>query len=472
MKKNFVRILTLVMPLVLVFSLMTACGQQKTDGNTSENAVTSAETKEASQEQTTQPAETKKEFANKKLEIAVFEGGYGKVFWEAVVEKFEKDYPGVEVTLISTPKIDDVVKPRIIAGNPPDFLNGGTGDFATAAREGVLAPLNDVFDAKALDTDSPLKDKIIDGYLDWASPLGDGVIYGAPSFIGAQGMLYNQELFAAKGWQVPKTWDEFFALGDTAKKDGIALYTYQGIYPGYNGMVLMSSIASHAGMDAIAKIFNYEEGAWKDPKVKEVLGIFEKIAKGNYLMKGTTALNHTQSQTEFINGKALFLPCGNWFENEMKDVIPATGFKYGFISPPAFSSGEQQYVSAGGELFTIPAKAKNMELAKEFMSYLYTDEIAKLQGEKSTGIACIKGVTEMVKDYVPISSYETMNVFNKGVKPLFDKWKVTPPTEVKISDEIYNSITSIMNGKMTVDQWVERIEAASAKLREAIASAK
>ena len=84
-------------------------------------------------------------------------------------------------------------------------------------------------------------------------------------------MWYNKALFKEKGWEVPKTWDEFFELGKKAKDEGIALYTYQGQAPGYNEAVIFPMLASAAGEETVEKIFNYEEGAWKDPNVKKAL---------------------------------------------------------------------------------------------------------------------------------------------------------------------------------------------------------
>ncbi|WP_236907157.1 hypothetical protein [Clostridium perfringens] len=37
-------------------------------------------------------------------------------------------------------------------------------------------------------------------------------------------------------------------------------------------------LASAAGEEAVEKIFNYEEGAWKDPNVKKALDIFQRMA--------------------------------------------------------------------------------------------------------------------------------------------------------------------------------------------------
>ncbi|GIP39820.1 carbohydrate ABC transporter, N-acetylglucosamine/diacetylchitobiose-binding protein [Paenibacillus sp. J31TS4] len=412
-------------------------------------------------------------FTNKQLKVAVFEGGYGKAYWEEVVKKFEADYPGVKVEMTSNPKIMDVVKPQLVAGNPPDVIyapeSEPSGTVRSLISDKAIMDLTDVFESKALDKDVPLKDVITDGLLEYTKPYGDGKIYYAPLYVTTQGMWYNKTLFEQKGWKVPETWDEFLALGETAKKEGRSLYAYQGTSPGYNESILWPAIASVSGMEQIDKITNYEEGSFKNENVRKVLNIFEQISQKGYLMPGTVALNHTQAQTEFLKGKALFITNGNWFEGEMKDAPREEGFQYGFMAPPVFAKGEQKYTMTGFESMYIPKKSKNPDLAKEFIKYMYKEDNVKLNSEKSTGIVAVKNGAEYAKEFVPKSVYDSVKIFDQGVKPLNFQWKVTPKTEVKIQEEVFQPISSVMNKNMTVDQWVERVEKAFGKLRDVLA---
>ena len=59
------------------------------------------------------------------------------------------------------------------------------------------------------------------------------------------GLVYNKTLFEENGWETPVTWDDFFELGEKAKEKGIALFTYQGIYPGYLESMLWPALACH-----------------------------------------------------------------------------------------------------------------------------------------------------------------------------------------------------------------------------------
>ncbi|RAV21046.1 carbohydrate ABC transporter substrate-binding protein [Paenibacillus contaminans] len=457
--------LSILCAAAMMTALLAACG-----GSQTERPAGGA----ASEKPNPEATGDKQQFENKELNIAVFEGGYGKAYWEEVVRRFEADYPGVKVNMTANPKIMDIIKPQLVAGNPPDFVysNGADagGVFQALINEKGFLDITDVFEGKALGEDVPLKDKLMDGILDHAKPLGDGKIYFGPANLGVQGLWYNKNYFDGKGWKAPETWDEFFALGDVAKKDGRALFTYQGIYPSYNISVLMPMIASAGGLNAIQ---NYDENAWKSDAVRKTFEIFEKIAQNDYLLKGTVALNHTQSQTEFLKGNALFIPNGTWFEGEMKDAPREDGFEYGFMAPPVFKKGDQRYAYGNVEYFFIPKKAKNPQLAKEFIRYQYKTDMVKLNAEKSSGIMPVKNAVEVVKEYIPVSAYNAFKVFDTGTQLLMPKFKLAEgvKVEVNMAEEIYNPLSSIMNKKITVDEWMERVEKASTKYREAYAKA-
>lgn len=477
MKDNLLRHAVLLSMLALIVILVSACGGNQA-APPEQPQQPAAQQEEAKQEEAPKseepaPTEEKKEFANKELNVAVFEGGYGKAYWEEVIKRFEADYPGVKVNLTSNPKIMDVIKPQLVAGNPPDFiyapLTENTHTIQAMIKEKAFLELNDVFDSKTLDQDVPLKDVITDGMLEYAQPYKDGKIYYAPFYVSTLGLWYNQTLFEQKGWKAPETWDEFFALGETAKQEGRSLFTYQGIYPSYNESVVVPTIASFGGIEAIAKIENYEENAFKSDAVKQAFEIYNQIAQKGYLMPGTVALNHTQAQTEFLKGKALFIPNGNWFEGEMKDAPREEGFKFGFMAPPVKNAGDQRYAQTSFEGLYIPLKAKNPELAKEFLKYQYTEESVKSNAEKSMGVLAVKNGAELAKPYISESMYNSVKVFDNGVKPVLFQWTVTPKTEIIINDELYNPLNNIMNKKSTVDEWMDRVEKASAKLRDLMA---
>ena len=410
---------------------------------------------------------------NQVLKVAVFEGGHGSVYWDKVAEKFEAENPGVDVQVEANPKIGDIVRPQIAAGNPPDFIYLGSTDqsgLATALiKEQGLTDLTDVFDGE-VEGGGKLKDQILDGFLDTAltAPYGDGKVYLAPLYYNVTGMWYNKTYFEEKGYKEPKTWNDFFALGDKAKADGKALFTYQGQAPSYNEAMLWPMIASAGGDEALEDVFNYKEGSWNSDGAKIALEAYEKIANEGHLLKGTVAMNHTQSQLEFLQGNALFIPNGNWFEDEMKDAIPEDGFSFGFMAPPVVKDGDTQYATTMIEQMYIPKDAKNVELAKEFLAFQYEEENVKLNSELAGTVVPTKNGLELAKEYLNQSNYECFKIFENGVKPITLNFATVGQTEVNLQEEIYGPLASLMNKEITSQDWADRMEKANEKLREVL----
>ena len=226
------------------------------------------------------------EAEEQELNIAIFQGGYGDAYWNQMVELFEESHEGVKVNMTISPTIGDIIRPQIVAGNAPDFicLNDGAEDgvILSLIKEHALLNLDDVFDGENYAGTGTLRDDITDGILSSTkcAPYGDGEIYLAPFSSGPQGLIYNKTFFDENNLEVPKTWDEFFALGDTLKDiDGRALFTYQGIYPGYMEEMLWPAIANECGEEALTKIANYEEGSFNNEGVLKALTHIKEIAE-------------------------------------------------------------------------------------------------------------------------------------------------------------------------------------------------
>ncbi len=420
-------------------------------------------------------AQTENEDSTEKtvLKVAVFEGGYGKAFWEEVEKRFEADYPEVDVELTASPKIGDVVRPQIAAGEAPDFIYFASSNSAGIAngliKDNALADLTDVFENPAPGEDVAIKDKMLSGLLGnkLTAPYGDGKIYLAPLYYNVTGLWYNKALFNEKGWEAPVTWDDFFALGEKAKAEDLSLYTYQGMHPTYNEGVLWPTIASTAGVETVNNIFTYADGVWEDEAVIKALEAFESIANGDHLLPGTVAMNHTQAQTEHLKGSALFLPNGNWYEDEMKDAVQE-GWEWGFMPAPVYNEGDTRYVATFIEEMYIPKDAKNVELAKTFMSYLYKDDMVALNAELNHAVVPVQNGVELAKEYIPASNYDSLKIFEQdNVMPLDLGWEAVANTEIIMNDEVFNPISSVMNKELSAKDWAAQLEVASDKVRDA-----
>ena len=467
MKRKYLAVLLAVVMLIS----MVGCSNNNKAAKTDTDAVQTTQDK-ATQAPTDQ-SESAQPVEEQELNIAIFQGGYGDEYWNAVVKLFEESHEGVTVNMTISPTIGDIIRPQIVAGNAPDFIsdndNAQDGVILSMIKENALLEISDVFEGQNYAGTGTLKDDIKDGLLQSAkcAPYGDGKVYLAPFNTGPQGLIYNKTYFDQKGLQVPKTWDDFFALGEKAKADGRALFTYQGIYPGYLEEMLWPAIANAGGMEALNKIFKYEEGSFNNETVLSVLRNMQKIGADGYLLEGTVGMNHTESQSEMMLGKSLFITNGTWMESEMADAPREDGFEFAMAAMPTSSADGTQYVLDSCEQFSIPKAAKNPELAKEFLRFLYSDESVALFAQNSGSVYATKTGREVSKQYLTNAIYNMYGIYDQpNVKSITLNFETLPSNcKVVVSDEIFNPITSVMNGEMTAEQWAESVEAAFAQIR-------
>ncbi len=390
--------------------------------------------------------------------------------WSEVATAFEDSHPGVTVELTVDKQLEDVISPSMRAGDYPDVVHLATGRDAalteTLTKEKALLPLTDVLDMTVPGESVTVKDKIIPGFVDTlgTNPYGDGVTYYAPMFYSPCGLFYNAGLFTEKGWTVPTTWDEMWELGDKAKEEGIALFTYPTT--GYFDAFTYALLSSAGGSDFYNSCMTYEDGIWESENATKV---FELIGKLAGYTEGTTVANannenFTKNQQLILDNKAIFCPNGTWLPGEMAEAPRADGFEWGFMAVPAVNAGESGASFTFFEQMWIPAEAANPDLAKEFVAYMYSDEAAAIFA-KAGAVQPIEGMSDTLEG----DNKLFYSIYDNGATAVMGGFASTTPVEgVSMADTLFDTVNSIVSGDKTVADWQAAVEAASDQLRDAM----
>ena len=404
------------------------------------------------------------------LKVAAFEGGNGTQIWEDIAKAFEESHDGVKVELEMSPELDKDLTKAIQNGDVPDvvYYNLGqpSGFTETMLKEEAIADISDVFDDE-------LKDKMLDGILDGtdAQPYGDGKIYRAPIFYTPTGFWYNATLVGeGKQYEIPTTWDEFFALGEQAKKDGHALFTFPTT--GYFDATIYAMLAQAGGLDFYNDALKYDANTWTSDEGKKVLDTVAKLVGKDYTQEDTVSNANADggfkiNQQNVIDGKALFMPNGNWVIGEMAASTPED-YEWGMMGVPKWSEDESQSVYTFTEQMWVPADAPNMDLAKEFVKFMYSDEVVDIclnnkTTDKESGkesdtpvVVPVKGAADKLPDGVTKDCYAAATA--DDVVAVTGKWATTAPIEgLDMAKAVYGPIESINTGDMTVDEWQKQL---------------
>lgn len=452
MKKKVVRkLMALALVSAMATSMLAGCGSSDDSGKDSGKDV------DKGSEETV-------------LKVAAFEGGNGTQIWEDIAKAFEESHDGVKVELEMSPELDKDLTKAIQNGDVPDvvYYNLGqpSGFTETMLKEEAIADISDVFDDE-------LKDKMLDGILDGtdAQPYGDGKIYLAPIFYTPTGFWYNATLVGeGKQYEIPTTWDEFFALGEQAKKDGHALFTFPTT--GYFDATIYAMLAQAGGLDFYNDALKYDANTWTSDEGKKVLDTVAKLVGKDYTQEDTVSNANADggfkiNQQNVIDGKALFMPNGNWVIGEMAASTPED-YEWGMMGVPKWSEDESQSVYTFTEQMWVPADAPNMDLAKEFVKFMYSDEVVDIclnnkTTDKESGkesdtpvVVPVKGAADKLPDGVTKDCYAAATA--DDVVAVTGKWATTAPIEgLDMAKAVYGPIESINTGDMTVDEWQKQL---------------
>ncbi|MGB4984249.1 MAG: carbohydrate ABC transporter substrate-binding protein [Erysipelotrichaceae bacterium] len=410
------------------------------------------------------------DLSGRTLKIAGLDGGYGTKGWEAVAKAFEEQ-TGAKVELQFEKNIADTLRPVLTSGKDvPDLIYlslGAAGGLTdTMVKEKAVLDITDVLSMTIPGEKGTVKEKILGGFTEGlsVSPYGDGKLYLAPLNYGPCGLFYDANLLKSKGWEVPTTWDEMWALGDKAKAEGIALFTYPTT--GYFDAFFSSLLNATAGPELYAKLMNYDTEAWKNEKVKQAFDIVGKLA--TYTEANTVANANkegfTKNQQLILDNKAIFIPNGTWLPGEMAEAPRVAGFEWGFTSIPAVTKGGDRYASAWAEQMYIPTSAKNADLAKAFIAYSYSDKAVELFYKEGKGAVM---PTAKVSDFVEGENVKFFSIYNNGAKTNSMGFAATDPIEgvdlTSAEGILYGTVNSVVNGSKTVDQWYNAVLEAVAK---------
>nr|WP_325211789.1 carbohydrate ABC transporter substrate-binding protein [uncultured Oscillibacter sp.] len=458
MKKFF----SLLLTLALVLSLA-ACG----GGNGGSDAGTTAPPPAdsgSSDTQTPPPAE------DVTITVAALASGYEEAYpgmWQEVCDAFTAE-TGVKVNLICDKNLEDVIGPSMQGGDFPDVIHLATGREKGLTEQFIkdrnIAELTDVLSMTIPGESAKVSDKIVGGFTDTSvtNPYGDGVTYLAPMFYSPCGLFYNAGLFEEKGWTVPTTWDEMWELAEKAQAEGSYLFTYPTT--GYFDAFLYALMYSVGGADFFNKATTYAEGIWDTPEAQQCFDIIAKLA--SYTNPVTPAQandqDFTQNQQLVLDNKALFMPNGTWIVGEMAEAPRAEGFKWGMTALPAAKAGGNGASYCWLEQAWIPAAAPNLDAAKQFVAFLYSDAACAIFA-KGGAVQPVPGLTDNLEG----DNKMFYAIYDNGADAAMGNFAAYNAVAGlgTVREVFLDPVNGLVNGSLTKDQWVSDVKAASDQMR-------
>ncbi len=282
---------------------------------------------------------------------------------QAVVDAFTaKTTITVTVNTVEHGKFQDTINAYLQA-TPDDAFTWFAGyRMRFFAAQGLATDISDVWSTIASNYSDAFKT---------ASTGDDGKQYFIPFYNYPWVVIYRKSFFSDKGYTIPATIDDFTALGDKMKADGLIPLAF-GDKDGWPAMgtfdilnMRMNGYDYHIGLMA-------GKEKWTDPKTKAVFQKWADLLP--YFDPQPLGKTWQEAAQDMIGGKAGMYFLGTFAGEQATD--PAVHDDLDFFPFPTLGTqyDSEAAIDAPIDGFMISAKAKNVDQAKAFMEYLATGE--------------------------------------------------------------------------------------------------
>lgn len=295
--------------------------------------------------------------------------------WEAVDEKF----PDITINVETTRPTEYDARLRIaMQSEGPDIIQGraGAGWIDPYATAGAFAPLEDLvnpemFPQVALD--------LVKG--------SDGVIYGVPFAFQTTHFMYNEALFERLGLEEPQTWEEFYALLETLKENGVApMYA-----PGREAWALNITAgildASMLRNDFI-KALQEGEACFTDPEYVAVLERLESFVP--YFQEGFSGNTTDDMVAALALEQAGIVGYGIFGIGLMKEINPEMEVGL-FLAPTGDPSLEPLVFAYPDGGYYMNAATEHPEAVRQVLEFTQTEEFGQMFVDLVGEITAVRG---------------------------------------------------------------------------------
>ena len=274
-------------------------------------------------------------------------------------------------------------------------------------------------------------------------------------------MFYNKDAFEAAGLTAPTaedpwTWEELY-------ENAALLQEKAGVKYGFAADVSRAryDILMYAnGGSLVEKDGDSFTVTVNSPENVSTLERFVKANADGVMPKAIWAGGTTDNPVEYFkNGDAAILLSGSWNYNTFVNDI--SKFEFGVMVSPKGTVSQSSIL--GGAALAIPANAKNTELAKDFIKWLYEDQDNyKDYLQLHKGLSVLNGVmyepeNESAKEDFALMQNETTYMTDTFVVDESSSWRTYKDNEYR------DAIKRAVSGEITAQEALDGFASALAE---------
>lgn len=391
------------------------------------------------------------------LDIPIQSRAYGSAFYEETARAFEKLRPDVRIRLTPSPRINENVRIRVMADDVPDATDAVLL-YDNLIQAGRICDLAAYLDGPDWEGIGRWRDRFLPNVLNrWQR--GDHV-YAVPVAYAVWAIFYNKEMFAEHGWEIPRTWDDFFQLCEQIKAEGVAPLSLPGVYMRYGDSFMRAAYYNLVGPEGYAAYQRLEPGTRTDPRFIRAAAIQQRVAQ-NYVLKGWEGMTHTAAAQAFLDGKTAMTVAGSWMASEVYGRVPPA-MTIGAMNFPVFPEGithpDTLQVQSGYYFVFASADREREAAAVDFFRFVTSRERSRAFARRQDAATAVQGVE--VGDFS-----ETMTDIVRMIEDSpasFDGGLPTSSAFLALIEQTMNDLRQqLMTGRITPEEYGRRLEAAA-----------
>lgn len=388
------RIIALLLAIIMVMSLLTACSNNTPSESSSSDPASTAKN-EAGEEQITIS------FMHQWNDEARLP------YWEDLVNRYMEQNPNVKIEMqaVANEPYKEKLRVMLAGDDVPDLFFTWDGDYiARFAEAGVIMNLDEMLAA-----DPEFKDSFNQGLL--TTGQYNGSQYGFPIRTCVNFILYYTDKFEQYGLEEPETWDEFMEICDVLKENGEIPLMLGNL----NGSPLTHWMAALNLMlvdpETLAADYYLETGDFSDPNYVKTLETLKEMYDSGTFLPGGASVDSNAAVEGWCAGNTVMIydQCASF---KTKFAPGASGDWGIFQLPPMEGAGDPEMMIGWIDQFAISSKCEHPEVVLDFLKFFYNEENQMKMTEEIGFVSTIDAVASNTEIAVP-QLQEAMGIINE-----------------------------------------------------------
>jgi multiple sugar transport system substrate-binding protein len=307
-----------------------------------------------------------------------------------LINAFEKQYPGIKVTLVSASTDTDTnrstLATQIAGGAGPDVFMGDVIWPAQFGAHQLAVPLSSYLP-------SSYWSKFAPGLV--AGATYKGAVYGSPLFEDQGFLYYRKDLLTKDKLPVPTTWEQLESDAKTILAKGQSKYGFVWEGDSYEGLTcnFMEYLTDAGGT---ATNSGYSKATLNSAAALKAVTFMRSLITTGVSPAAVTTFQEPQAMNTFASGQAVFLR--NW-DYAYTDSITAsdggklTASQVGVVPLPTFSGQPTPgYSNIGGWNMYVNPHSKHLGADLTFIQWLSSTAAQDILSQKYGFISTVAAV--------------------------------------------------------------------------------